>query len=90
MSEAAGDMEKGGACVRHILWTQARTSEKVGTVLTCQAARVVPEGRAGGGLEMSLGAIGPALAQGGPDHGRGGQHRHLAAVLTSENRQTRN
>lgn len=39
MSEAAGDREKGGACVRHALWTQARTSEKVGTVLTYQAAR---------------------------------------------------
>ena len=28
-------------------------------------ARVVPEGGAGGGLEMPLGAVGPALGQGG-------------------------
>ena len=38
-------------------------------------ARVVPEGGAGGGLEMPLGAVGPALGQGGPDRGRVGQDR---------------
>ena len=38
-------------------------------------ARVVPEGRAGGGLEAPPGAVGPALAQGGPHRGRVGRHR---------------
>ncbi len=38
-------------------------------------ARVVPESRAGGGLEASLGAVGPALAQGGPLRVRVGRHR---------------
>ena len=38
-------------------------------------ARVVPESRAGGSLEMPLGAIRPALGQGGPDRGRVGQDR---------------
>ena len=37
MSETAGDMKKGGVCVRHALRTPARTSEKVGTVLTYHA-----------------------------------------------------
>ena len=37
-------------------------------------ARVVPEGRAGGGLETLPGAVGPTLAQGGPDRGGVGQH----------------
>ncbi len=110
-------MEKGGACVRHALRMQARTSEKVGTVLTYHALGHSTHRQPAGSRVTVLGSpvhlcpVGPVIKR---HHGwvaksvvtgdmctdrcfktasrtgKRDQHRHLAAVLTSEKRQMLN